>query len=123
MNLSFVKYYSFRVLITLISALFLGNKANADTTSYNNLVTESFSIHSVDSDTDLEYKDQTFIDSIDFDEFEDREEEEYSKSAFCTFLNRKVTTKNNDDFNKKNYRFSAVKSKYYILYCCLKVYS
>ncbi|WP_106793581.1 hypothetical protein [Aquimarina sp. Aq78] len=124
MNLSFVKYYSFRVLITLVSALFLGNKANADTTSYNNLVAESFSIHSVDSgDTGLEYKDQTFIDSIDINELEDREEEEYSKSAFCAFKDKKVTTKNNDDFNKKNYQFSTVKGKYYILYCCLKVYS
>lgn len=124
MNLSLVKYYSFRVLITLVSALFLGNKANADTISHDNLVIESFSIHSIDNDTDYEHDGQTFIDNLDLNELEDREEEEeYVKSAFCAFQDKKIITKNNDNFNQKNYQFPTAKGKYYILYCCLKVYS
>ncbi|WP_074406205.1 MULTISPECIES: hypothetical protein [Aquimarina] len=125
MNLSFVKYCSLRVLITLIFALFFGNKISANsTTSYHNLVVESFSIHSIDNDTDYENGDQTFIDSIDLNEVEEREEEEeYVKSAFCVFQDKKSIIKNNDNFNQKNYQFSTVKGKYYILYCCLKVYS
>lgn len=124
MNLSLVKYYSLRVLLTLVFTLFLGNKTSANsTTSYTILVAESFSIHSVDNTVDFEHGDETFIDGIDLNELEDREEEEYSKSAFCIFQNKKINPKNNDNFNKKNYQFSTVKSKYYILYCCLKVYS
>ncbi|WP_109853190.1 hypothetical protein [Aquimarina sp. AU58] len=125
MNLSFGKYCLLRALITLIFALFFGNKISANsTTSYYNLVIESFSIHSIDNETDYEHDGQTFIDSLDLNELEDREEEEeYVKCAFCAFQDKKIITKNNDNFNQKNYQFPTAKGKYYILYCCLKVYS